>query len=136
MKTKYIPLLRAHQIPTEDMEEYLSFIAIFAQCEEDFQDEFGDVSEEFQLAIKDQPPEKWHWLKLDKGNFYSGRGKIESPTLTLTFRNQKAYDGVMNMTLNPVTAVLSNRLKVKPMGKVRIFQNFIGLYLNKFSLKF
>jgi len=66
----------------------------------------------------------------------AGRGKMDKPTLTLTFRDQKTYDGIMNMKVNPVALVLSNRLKVKPMGKVKIFQNFIGLYLNKFNLKF
>jgi len=108
-KAKYIPLLRAKSIPTEDMEEYLGFIALFAQCEEDFQDEFSMIDDGIQLAIKALPPEQWYWLKLE---------------------------GIMNMKLNPVSAVLSNRLKVKPMGKVKIFQNFIGLYLNKFNLKF
>ncbi len=136
LKEKYIPLLRAHSIPTENMEEYLHFIAIFATCEPDYQDEFGGIDASIQLEIRSLPEKQWHWLRLDKGNFYSGRGKIDNATLILTFRDQKAYDGVMNMTLNPVTAVLSNRLKVKPMGKVKIFQNFIGLYLNKFNLKF
>lgn len=136
LKEKYIPLLREKSIPTEDMEEYLSFIALFALCEEDFQDEFGGVDVTIQLAIKSLPAEQWYYLKLNFGNFSSGRGKLEDPTLTLTFRDQDVYDDLMNMKLNPVTAVLSNRLKVKPMGKVKIFQNFIGLYLNKFDLKF
>jgi len=136
LKAKYIPLLRAHSIPTEDMEEYLSFIAIFALCEEDFQDEFGGIYATIQLGIKSLPQEEWHWLKLDYGSFSSGRGKLDDTTLTLMFRGQQVYDDIMNMDLNPVTAVLSNRLKVKPMGKVKIFQNFIGLYLNKFNLKF
>ncbi|HUT82743.1 MAG TPA: aldehyde ferredoxin oxidoreductase family protein [Candidatus Bathyarchaeia archaeon] len=136
LKAKYIPLLIAHSIPTEDMEEYLHFITTFATCEEDYQDEFGGIDASIQLEIRNLPEAQWHWLRLDKGNFYSGRGKLDNATLTLAFRDQKAYDGVMNMTLNPVTAVLSNRLKVKPMGKVKIFQNFIGLYLNKFNLKF
>jgi len=135
-KAKYIPLLRAKSIPTADMEEYLGFIALFAQCEEDFQDEFAVLDDGIQLAIKALPPEQWYWLRLDNGNFSAGRGKMDNPTLTLTFRDQGVYDDIMNMKLNPVTAVLSNRLKVKPMGKVKIFQNFIGLYLNKFSLKF
>jgi len=135
-KKKYIPLLTAKIIPTEDMEEYLGFITLFAQCEEDFHDEFGDLQDGIQLAIKALPPEQWYWINLDKGNFSSGRGKMDAPTLTLTFRDQRVYDNIMNMKLNPVTAVLSNRLKVKPMGKVKIFQNFIGLYLNKFNLKF
>ncbi len=135
-KEKFIPLLIAKSIPTADMEEYLGFIALFAQCDEDFYDDFGELQDGIQLAIKALPQEQWYWLKLDKGNFSAGRGKMDKPTLTLTFRNQKVYDGVMNMKLNPVTAVLSNRLKVKPMGKVKIFQNFIGLYLNKFNLKF
>ena len=136
LKTRYIPLLRAHSIPTEDMEEYLSFIAIFALCEEDFQDEFGGIDSTIQLGIKSLPPEQWHWLNLEYGNFTSGRGQLDKPTLSLMFRDQQVYDDIMNMNLNPVTAVLSNRLKVKPMGKVKIFQNFIGLYLNKFDLKF
>ncbi|MFW9922727.1 MAG: aldehyde ferredoxin oxidoreductase C-terminal domain-containing protein, partial [Candidatus Thorarchaeota archaeon] len=136
LKEKYLPLLRAHSIPTADMEEYLSFIAIFAQCTEDYQDEFGGISDTIQLAIRSLPSTEWYWLKLDYGNFSSGRGELKSPGLTLTFRDQQVYDDIMNMNLNPVTAVLSNRLKVRPMGKVKIFQNFIGLYLNKFNLKF
>ena len=135
-RDKFIPLLREHRIPTEDMEEYLGFIALFAQCDQDFHDDFGGLDDVIQLVIKSLPPEQWHWLKLEHGNFSSGRGKVDNPTLVLTFRDQEVYDGVMNMNLNPVTAVLSNRLKVKPMGKVKIFQNFIGLYLNKFNLKF
>ncbi|MBN1329762.1 MAG: aldehyde ferredoxin oxidoreductase family protein [Candidatus Heimdallarchaeota archaeon] len=135
LKTKYIPLLQIHNIPSEAMEEYLHFIATFALCEEDFQDEFGGIDEGVLFEIKSLPEDDWHWLRLEKGNFYTGRGKLDSATLVLTFRDQKAFDGIMNMTLNPVTAVLSNRLKVKPMGKVKIFQNFIGLYLSKFDLK-
>lgn len=136
LQAKYIPQLRAHAIATEDMEEYLHFITLYALSEEDFQDQFEEIFEEFQLAIKNLPPENWYWLRLDKGNFRAGRGKLDAPTLTLIFRNQQVYDDIMNMKLNPVTAVLSNRLKVKPMGKVKIFQNFFGLYLNKFNLKF
>ncbi|MHA1213550.1 MAG: aldehyde ferredoxin oxidoreductase C-terminal domain-containing protein, partial [Candidatus Heimdallarchaeota archaeon] len=132
-KAKYIPLLRAHSIASEDMHEYLGFISLFSQSDEDFQDQMGEISDVIQLAIKDQPPENWFWLELDYGKFSSGIGKRDDATLVLTFRNQKAHDGVM---LNPVTAVLSNRLKVKPIGKVRIFQNYIGLYLDKFDLKF
>lgn len=132
----YVPLLTAKIIPSEDMEEYLGFIALFAQCDEDFQDDFGGLDDVIQFAIKSLPEDQWYWLKLDKGNFSSGRGKYDKSTLTLTFRDQGVFDDILNMKLNPVSAVLSNRLKVKPMGKVKIFQNFIGLYLNKLNLKF
>ncbi|MBN2155288.1 MAG: aldehyde ferredoxin oxidoreductase family protein [Candidatus Lokiarchaeota archaeon] len=136
LKEKYIPLLKDHNMPSEGMFEYIQFVCLYAQSERDFLEEFGTVNEGIQLIIQDKPEDEWIWMSLDNGDFTAGKGNLAKPSLTLSFRTQEVFDDIMNMNLNPVSAVLSNRLKVKPIGKVKIFQNFMGLYLDKFGLKF
>ncbi len=136
LKEKYLPLVIESKMVPEDIFNYLRFVCLFGRSDQDFQDEFGNVSDIFRLSVLDLPDEKWYWMKLDKGNFSVKRGTGPKPTLELIFKTEKAFMGVMNRTLNPVTAVISGKLKVKPINKVRIFQNFMGLYMDKFGLKF
>lgn len=136
LRETYLPLVLESKMKSEDVFGYLQFVCFFGRSEQDFQDEFGSLDENFQMEIQDLPEEEWYGMRLDKGYFSMRRGKIESPTMELIFKTEKAFLGVMNRTLNPVTAVISGKLKVKPMSKVRIFQNFMGLYMDKFGLKF
>jgi len=136
LKDKYLPLVLESKMKLEDIFDYLRFVCLFGRSEQDFQDEFGNVIEEFQITVSDLPEEQWYWMKLANGNFTVGRGKGMNPTLDLIFKTTDAFVNIMNRILNPVSAVISSQLKVKPISKVRIFQNFMGLYMNKFGLKF
>ena len=73
---------------------------------------------------------------LDKDKFIIGKGVGPKPSLELIFKTKKVFMGVMNRTLNPVSAVIAGKLKEKPSNKVRIFQNFMGLFMDKIGLKF
>lgn len=136
LQENYLPLVLNSTLKPEDIFNYLRFVCLLGRKDQDFQDEFGGVEDNFRLSILDVPEDQWYWMKLDRGYFEIGRGNIEKPTLELIFKTEKAFMGVMNRTINPVAAVISGKLKVKPINKVRIFQNFMQLYMDKFGLKF
>jgi len=60
---------------------------------------------------------------------------IENPTLRLDFKDKSFLMRLLNQDVNIRRAVLTGRIKVKPLGKARVIANFFGLYMNKIGMK-
>jgi aldehyde:ferredoxin oxidoreductase len=134
-KALYVPKVKAKELPWGDVFPYLDFIILMANNEVEFFTEFEVADERILFAVSDIPIEEWSWIRIDHGEFSVGRGLIEKPTLTLTFRDKSFLMRLLNQNVNIRRAVLTGRIKVKPLGKARVIANFFGLYYNKIGLK-
>jgi aldehyde:ferredoxin oxidoreductase len=135
LKDKYVPKVKAKTLPWEDVFPYLDFIILMANNEVEFFTEFEVADERILFAVSDLPVEEWSWIRIKKGEFSVGRGMIEKPTLRLDFKNKTFLMRLLNQDVNIRRAVLTGRIKVKPLGKARVIANFFGLYYNKIGMK-
>lgn len=135
LKEIYVPKLKEKAITWEEVPEYFEFIIHLANTEEDFYHEFEVADERFLFSIKGLPENKWFWIKIKEGTFTTGRGNIENPTLTLHYKNRDYLLKMLNMDINIRRAVLTGKIRVKPLGKAGIITNFFGLYLEKIGLE-
>lgn len=134
LKVKYLEKLKAKNILWEDMQEYLNFWALLANSDSDFYDEFETSDETIQFEIKKLSDDQWFWLQMDHGKFSSGSGKKEA-TLNFRFKNESIMAGLFSQSLDAQKLVLTGKLKIKPLGKAKLFANFIELYLSKLGMK-
>ncbi len=135
LKAKFVPKLKAKEVHWEDVFPYLDFIVLLANNEVDFFTEFEVADERILFAVSDLPVEEWSWIRIKQGEFSVGRGMIEDPTLQLEFKDKSFLMRLLNQDVNIRRAVLTGRIKVKPLGKARVIANFFGLYMNKIGLK-
>ncbi|NHJ32232.1 MAG: aldehyde ferredoxin oxidoreductase family protein [Asgard group archaeon] len=135
LKALYVPKLKAKQVLWEDVFPYLDFIILLANNEVDFFTEFEVADERILFAVSDLPEKEWSWIRIKHGEFSVGRGMIENPTLRLDFKDKSFLMRLLNQDVNIRRAVLTGRIKVKPLGKARVIANFFGLYMNKIGMK-
>jgi hypothetical protein len=132
---KYVPKLKAKALLWEDVFPYLDFIVLMANNEVEFYTEFEVADERILFAVSDLPEKEWSWIRIKQGEFSVGRGMIEKPTLRLDFKDKTFLMRLLNQDVNIRRAVLTGRIKVKPLGKARVIANFFGLYMNKIGMK-
>ena len=135
LKAKFVPKLKAKSLQWEEVFPYLDFIILLANNEVEFYTEFEVADERILFAVSDLPEKEWSWIRIKHGEFSVGRGMIEDPTLRLDFKDKSFLMRLLNQDVNIRRAVLTGRIKVKPLGKARVIANFFGLYMNKIGLK-
>ncbi|MEA2070401.1 MAG: aldehyde ferredoxin oxidoreductase C-terminal domain-containing protein, partial [Asgard group archaeon] len=135
LEEKYVPMLKEKAIEWHDLEPYFEFIILIANSEEDFYYDFEVAEENIQFSIKNFPEKKWFWIKIDQGDFETGRGAIENPTIELRFKNKDILVKMMNMDIDVRKAVFRGKIRFKPLGKAKIFSNFFELYLDKIDVE-
>nr|MDO8084911.1 SCP2 sterol-binding domain-containing protein [Candidatus Sigynarchaeum springense] len=87
-------------------------------------DEYGDFTKTYQFAMSDKPESDWMWLKVEKGKFSCGKGKIDKKDLTFTMTAQLAAD-MISGKVNSNSAFLSGQLKLD--GSVKDGAKFQGM---------
>ncbi len=135
LKNIYVPKIEAKALQWDEVFPYLDYVILFANNEPDFFLEFEVADERILFEVADSPEEDWSWIHIDHGKYTIGRGQIESPTLTLVFKNKTFLMRLLNMDVNIRRAVLTGRIKVKPLGKARVIANFFGLFFSKIGMK-
>ncbi|MGC9779792.1 MAG: aldehyde ferredoxin oxidoreductase family protein [Candidatus Heimdallarchaeota archaeon] len=135
LKALYVPKLKSKSIQWEEVFPYLDFVILLANNEVEFYTEFEVADERILFAVSDLPVEEWSWIHIKQGEFSVGRGMINDPTLRLDFKDKSFLMRLLNQDVNIRRAVLTGRIKVKPLGKARVIANFFGLYMNKIGLK-
>jgi len=55
-------------------------------------DEYEDFTKTYQFAVSDKPEADWMWLKVEKGKFSCGKGKLAAKDLTFTMTAELAAD--------------------------------------------
>jgi putative sterol carrier protein len=132
---KFVPKLKNKEITWEEIPDYLGFIVKLANTDEDFYNEFEISKEQFLFSAKDLPKEKWFWIKIDNGEFSTGRGEVKNPTINLHYKRKELFLKMLNMDINITKAVLTGKIKVKPLGRAKIITNFFSLYLEKIGIE-
>ncbi|MCE7746562.1 MAG: hypothetical protein GPJ52_15650, partial [Candidatus Heimdallarchaeota archaeon] len=135
LKAKYVPKLKEKAIQWDEVFPYLDFIILLANNEVEFYTEFEVADERILFAVSDLPEKEWSWIRIKHGEFSVGRGMIKDPTLRLDFKDKSFLMRLLNQDVNIRRAVLTGRIKVKPLGKARVIANFFGLYMNKIGMK-
>ena len=108
----------------EDLEDALNLLCLFGNSEDDMIDEYGDFTKTYQFAMSDKPESDWMWLKVEKGKFSCGKGKIDKKDLTFTMTAQLAAD-MISGKVNSNSAFLSGQLKLD--GSVKDGAKFQGM---------
>jgi len=124
LSQKLMPKFEAQNMKFEDLEDALNLLCLFGNSEDDMIDEYGDFTKTYQFAMSDKPESDWMWLKVEKGKFSCGKGKIDKKDLTFTMTAQLAAD-MISGKVNSNSAFLSGQLKLD--GSVKDGAKFQGM---------
>ncbi|MBN2150258.1 MAG: SCP2 sterol-binding domain-containing protein [Candidatus Lokiarchaeota archaeon] len=124
LKAKLLPKFKAQEFGFDELGDALQLMCELGNTEEDFQDEYEDFTKTYQFAVSDKPESDWMWLKVEKGKFSCGKGKIDQKDLTFTMTAQLAAD-MISGKVNSNSAFLSGQLKLE--GSVKDGAKFQGM---------
>lgn len=111
LKEKLLTKFKKLEVVFEDLGDALELMCALGNTEEDFQDEYEDFSKAYQFAVTDKPESDWMWLKVEKGKFSCGKGKLDAKDLTFSMTAQLAAD-MISGKVNSNSAFLSGGLKI------------------------
>ncbi len=124
LKAKLLPKFKAQQFGYAELPEALDLLCALGNTEDDMKDEYEDFTKTYQFAVSDKPEKEWMWLKVEKGKFTCGKGKIDKKDLTFTMTAQCAAD-MISGKVNSNSAFLSGALKLE--GSVKDGAKFQGM---------
>ncbi|NMC07359.1 MAG: SCP2 sterol-binding domain-containing protein [Candidatus Lokiarchaeota archaeon] len=124
LKKNLVPKFKAQQFTFAELGDALELLCALGNTEDDMKDEYEDFTKTYQFAVSDKPESEWMWLKVEKGKFSSGKGKIDKKDLTFTMTSQLAAD-MISGKVNSNSAFLSGQLKLE--GSVKDGAKFQGM---------
>ena len=124
LKKKLLPKFQSKDFKFEDLGEALELMCALGNTEDDFKDEYEDFTKTYLFAVTDRPEKNWMWLKVEKGKFSFGKGKIDKKDLTFSMTAQLAAD-MISGKVNSNSAFLSGQLKID--GAVKDGAKFQGM---------
>ena len=128
LKEKYLPKLEAEELSWEEVPEVMELLVGIANSDEDFQDEFEDLTKSYSFVISDKPESEHMWIKIEGGKFSAGNGKLDPVDLAFTC-DAKCAAGMVSGAVDSNTAFMKGELKLDgAISDGMKFQNIMALF--------
>ena len=99
-----------------------------ANADEDFQDEFEDLTKTYSFIISDKPESEHMWIKIESGKFSAGNGTLKPVDLAFTC-DAKCAAGMVSGAVDSNTAFMKGELKLDgAISDGMKFQNIMALF--------
>ena len=128
LKEKYVPKLEEESLTYDEVSECIDLLVGVANDDEDFEEEFGELTKTYQFNVTDKPEAEWMWLKIVDGKFEAGMGKLDQVDLTFS-QTAEVAAGMVSGAINSNTAFMKGDLKIEGNISDGVkFQEILGLF--------
>ncbi|MHA1719200.1 MAG: SCP2 sterol-binding domain-containing protein [Promethearchaeota archaeon] len=134
LKEKYLPKLEAEELTWEEVPEVMELLVGIANTDEDFKDEFEDLTKSYAFIITDKPENEHMWIKIEEGKFSSGSGPLKPVDLAFSC-DSKVAAGMVSGAVDSNTAFMKGELKLDgAISDGMKFQNILALFRDVLDL--